>query len=144
MANQNMQSIINSIIATCATGMNEMGENMKDIMKSELMEQIYADHEPIEYQRTGQLEDTANITEVNQNSVTVEFLDNGNWKSTLTGERFFPLEGWEAGKVWKKKNGAFFDYYDPTRIMEESYNRCQTEIPEQFKQYLRSKGLNVL
>ena len=75
---------------------------------------------------------------------TVEFLDNGDWKSALTGEHFFPLEGWEAGKVWKKKNGAFFDYYDKTRIMEESYNRCQTEIPEQFKQYLISKGLNVL
>lgn len=144
MVVQNVQEAINYIRATCATGMNEMGDKMKDIMKSELMEQIYADHEPSVYQRTGQLEDSANITEVNQNSVTVEFLDNGDWKSALTGERFFPLEGWEAGKVWKKKNGAFFDYYDPTRIMEESYNRCQTEIPEQFKQYLISKGLNVL
>lgn len=154
MVVQNVQEAINYIKATCATGMNEMGEKMKDIMKSEVMEQIYADHEPTMYNRSGQLEDITNIAEVNWNSVTVEFQDNGQsspedvndgvWKSFVTGEHFFPLEGWEAGTVWKKRNGNHFDHYEPTTIMQESKNRCETEIPEQFKQYLRSKGLNVL
>lgn len=142
---QSIAEAINYIKATCATGMNEMGEQMKEIMKAELMEQIYADHEPSVYERTGQLENTPNIVEIDQNSVTVEFQDNGDWESAITGEPFFPLEGWEHGKVWKSRsNTGFYTYYEPTTIMQESEVKCKQEIPEAFKKYLISKGLNVL
>ena len=55
MVVNNIQDAVRYIESVVATAMNPMGEKMKEIMQNEVNEQIYADHEPSVYERTGQM-----------------------------------------------------------------------------------------
>ena len=144
MVVNNIQDAVRYIESVVATAMNPMGEKMKEIMQNEVNEQIYADHEPSVYERTGQMGEIAQIQSIESNSVVVEFKDNGDWTSAITEEHFFPLIGWEGGSVWKNKNEYSVVYYPPTEIIPESQIRIENEIPQELKRYLISQGLNVI
>ena len=90
MVVNNIQDAVRYIESVVATAMNPMGEKMKEIMQNEVNEQIYADHEPSVYERTGQMDEIAQIQSIESNSVVVEFKDNGDWTSAITEEHFFP------------------------------------------------------
>lgn len=129
---------VNYIKSIAATGMNSMGEEMQDILKSEILLNIYEKYSPTIYDRTGDLEDTPQISEIDWNSVEVEYEDNGDWRSKGgTGDHFFPLEGFKAGTVWGRE-GEKID------VVKDAKSKCENDIPPKFKDYLISKGLDVV
>ena len=139
---------VNYIKDICANGLDDMADKMKKIMQEEIEEQIYNDHKPEYYTRTNQLKNTPETT-IGKDTVDVELMDNGDWTS-FKKKHFFPMFAWEvpdkpnrnSSYVYRSKtqNGG---YYPKTNIVEESYNKCNQEIPIKFKEYLIGKGLDV-
>lgn len=134
---------IKYIEGVCQNGLKSMGKEMTDIMEDEIFNQIYLDHIPKYYERTGDLLDTPKAT-VSTNNVSAEFEDNGDWSSVRKGHpHFFPLIAWEeTGTVWRSKDDGG-GFYPKTKIVNKSYQRCDKEIPPKFKEYLIKKGLDV-
>lgn len=144
MTFNSLDDIVAYIESIVATGMNEMGHEMEEIMKNEIMHQIYASYSPNQYKRTGQMENSPGIVEVDKDSVTVEFRDNGGWTDIKTGNHAFPMERFESGKVWSKGHTDENPSYLPaTNIMEESVSKCESEIPRLLVNFLRSRGIPI-
>lgn len=144
MVVNDVQSAVNYIKSIVSTAMPTMANKMVDIMQLEVNEQIYADHEPSVYERTGQMGEIAQIHSIDMDSAVVEFKDDGDWTSVLTGEHFFPIIGWEAGRVWQFKSDTAVVYYPPTTIIPDSQVNIAMKIPQELKSYLISQGLDVI
>ena len=139
-----LDDVISYINSICSTAMNPMGERMEEIMKNELMHQVYASYTPNQYERTGQLEDTPNIALIDSDSVTVEFQDNGDWKDVPSGNHAFPISRFEQGQVWAEGGGKNNPKYLPaTNIMDESFSKCQSDIPPLLAEFLKSRGIPI-
>ncbi len=144
MVVNDIESAVNYIKSVVSTAMTPMANKMVDIMQQEVNEQIYADHEPSVYERTGQMGEIAQIASIDMNCAVVEFQDNGDWTSVSTGEHFFPIIGWEAGKVWSFKSDNVVAYYPPTTIISDSQVKIAQQIPTELKRYLIEQGLDVI
>ena len=128
---------MNAFIEQALTnGMDAMGEEMKRIMIEAIETDIYEDHPNTTGTRTGQLKESAQVSDITNTSVEVEYADNGDWESAISGEHFFPLEGFKSGSVWAPNNS----YYsaDPT---ETAFRECEEQIPELLKKFLQGQGI---
>lgn len=127
--------------------LNECSYDMQEIMIDEIVKQVYKGHTSESYPRTGQLMDTPQMVEITNDSVTMEFVDNGDWHSVFPPhEHMFAFAAEEAGKVWDKgtnSNTGEYKYKPATNMHEASFNRCQNEIPNKLKEYLLSTGIPV-
>lgn len=120
----------------------ELGEEMTDIMKKEVQEQVYNSYQPQDYQRTMQLLNSPQIKYSNSNSVCVEFMMMGDWMShgygmssySGGGSPFFPMYGLEYGGVWSRGT---------TNIMEGSIDKMEDELPRCYKNIMNSMGIPV-
>lgn len=144
MVVNDIESAVNYIKSVVSTAMTPMANKMVEIMQREVNEQIYADHEPSVYERTGQMGEIAQISSIDMNCAVVEFQDNGDWTSVSTGEHFFPIIGWEEGKVWSFKSDNVVAYYPPTTIIPDSQVKIAQQIPTELKRYLIEQGLDVI
>ena len=119
-------------------GLENAGEEIKRIMEEQLNKEIYQNHSPTMYDRTGQLGESISVTEQTNKSVNVEYQDNGDWNSVKTGEHFFPLEGFRSGSVWAPNGGRY--QADP---LKEAFEISKQEIPEILKRYLQGLGIPI-
>lgn len=144
---KSIDEIVAYIESVIPSVLNECSYDMQEIMIDEIMKQIYKHHVPKEYDRTGQLLDTPQLVDISNNSVTMEFLDNGGWKSVYEPyEHINAFEAWEEGKVWGEgtsSNKRIFKYRPATNIHEASLNKCENEIPNKFKSYLQNMGIPI-
>lgn len=129
---------INFIQNAVSSSLPEMGEEMRLIMNESIQKEIYNDHGNNTGTRTGQLGNCADVVEMDNNSITTEYMDKGSWNSAITGEKFFPLEGFLAGSVWAPGGGYYQS--DPTT---EAFFECNEKIPEQLKARLMSMGIPI-
>lgn len=126
-----------------AASMPEVGEEMKEIMKEEVVKQAYGSFIPTIYERTGDLLDASEIAEITANSVTSEIKDNGGWNS-LRGGHFFPMYGFEGGSVWTHGSTREEPKFRPqTNIMSESKAKAQERVPKCFKTTMNGLGVPV-
>ncbi|MCI9976448.1 hypothetical protein JY742_09975 [Clostridioides difficile] len=126
-----------------AASMPEVGEEMKEIMKEEVVKQAYGSFIPTIYERTGDLLDASEIAEITANSVTSEIKDNGGW-SSLRGGHFFPMYGFEGGSVWTHGSTREEPKFRPqTNIMDESKAKAQERVPKCFKTTMNGLGVPV-
>ena len=137
MTFNSIEDAMRYIESAVASSMTQMGEEMKLIMKESIEKEIYNHHGNTTGTRTGQLGNCAEIVEMNNNSVSTEYMDKGNWSSAITDEKFFPLEGFLSGSVWAP--GGYYQS-DPTT---EAFFECNEKIPEQLKARLRSMGIPI-
>lgn len=124
-----------------AEGMEIMGNEMVEIMKDEIRNKIYQDHPNTTGTRTGQLENSPEIVEKNNNSVTTEYLDNGEWTSLFgksKGNHFFPLDGYLKGTVLAPNGGHY-----SANPHESAMSKCESEIPRLLVDFLRSRGIPI-
>ena len=125
-----------------ADSMRELGDCIEDIMKEEIQEQVYDAYQPQEYQRTNQLINSVEITNVSDDKVEVSWRDNGDWYSVIKRARneepdhMYVIHGHEMGTVWGREN-------EPTNLVEESTRRTKYEIPDELVKSLGSKGIKV-
>ena len=133
-----IEEVIDYIRGVLGEALGEVGEDMKEIMVKAIQEDIYDDHSPIMYERTGQLLNTPQITEHTSDSITTEFLDNGDWSSVISGKHMFPIEEYQKGSVWAPGGGRY-----SADVLETAFTECQLEIPEKLIQILRSHGIPI-
>lgn len=116
-----------------AKAMNVVGKEMEDIMKEEVRSQVYNAYSPQEYDRTGDVEKCARVTETSATSVVAEFADEGGWTS-VKGGHYNAYEGLEDGWTWGRGE---------TNLMETSESRIESEIPNEYKGTMNSLGVPV-
>ena len=133
-----IEEVIEYIRGVLGEALGEVGEDMKEIMVKAIQEDIYDDHSPKVYERTGELLNTPQITEHTSDSITTEFLDNGNWSSVISGKHMFPIEEYQKGSVWAPGGGRY-----SADVLETAFTECQLEIPEKLIQILRSHGIPI-
>lgn len=127
-----------------AASMPEVGKEMKDIMKEEVNKQVYSGFSPNIYERTGDLLNAPDVTEVSTNSVTAEIRDNGGWFDIYSREHAFPMERFEHGGVWGHGSTKGNPIYRPqTNIMSESNYKAQERVPKCFKSTMNGLGVPV-
>lgn len=81
---------------------------------------------------TGQIFDSV-ISGSSNDSAEAEFIDNGRWYSEVTGNEVGnPIKFLEAGTTWNK---------DKTNIMKDSFNKAESEIPDNYKKYMNGLGV---
>ena len=133
-----IEEVIEYIRGVLGEALGEVGEDMQEIMVKAIQEDIYDDHSSEVYERTGQLLNTPQITEHTSDSITTEFLDNGDWSSVISGKHMFPIEEYQKGSVWSPGGGRY-----SADVLETAFTECQLEIPEKLIQILRSHGIPI-
>ena len=127
MVFSDLESALAYIRMVVNQAMYEMADEIKLIMDEVTQEQVEG--------WTYQIFDSV-ISQAAGLEAMAEFVDNGSWRSLITGEEVGnPIKFLEAGTTWNK--GA-------TNIMDTSFDRAQSEIPDKLKAYLRARGIPVI
>ena len=117
--------------------MQEVGRELEEIMKEEIQTQVYDAYDPSKYDRTKQLLNSVETTNVSDNSVEVSWRDNGDWTS-YAGKHMYVIHGLEMGKTYGKGG-----YRPSTNLVEESYRRAENEIPKKYKAEMKKRGIPI-
>ena len=117
--------------------MQELGRELEEIMKEEIQNQVYDAYNPSTYDRTKQLLNSVETTNVSDNSVEVSWRDNGDWTS-YAGKHMYVIHGLEMGKTYGKGG-----YRPSTNLVEESYRRAENEIPKKYKTEMKKRGIPI-
>ena len=117
--------------------MQEVGRELEEIMKEEIQTQVYDAYNPSTYDRTKQLLNSVETTNVSDNSVEVSWRDNGDWTS-YAGKHMYVIHGLEMGKTYGKGG-----YRPSTNLVEESYRRAENEIPKKYKAEMKKRGIPI-
>ena len=127
MVFSDLESALAYIRMVVNQAMYEMADEIKLIMDEVTQEQVEG--------WTYQIFDSV-ISQAAGLEAMAEFVDNGSWVSLITGEEVGnPIKFLEAGTTWNR--GA-------SNIMDTSFGRAQTEIPDKLKAYLRARGIPVI
>ena len=117
--------------------MQEVGRELEEIMKEEIQTQVYDAYDPSTYERTKQLLNSVETTNIRDNSVEVSWRDNGDWTS-YAGKHMYVIHGLEMGKTYGKGG-----YRPSTNLVEESYRRAENEIPKKYKTEMKKRGIPI-
>ena len=117
--------------------MQEVGRELEEIMKEEIQTQVYDAYDPSTYERTKQLLNSVETTNVGDNSVEVSWRDNGDWTS-YSGKHMYVIHGLEMGKTYGRGG-----YRPSTNLVEESYKRAEDEIPNKYKIEMKKRGIPI-
>ena len=127
MVFSDLESALAYIRMVVNQAMYEMADEIKLIMDEVTQEQVEG--------WTYQIFDSV-ISQAAGLEAMAEFVDNGSWVSLITGEEVGnPIKFLEAGTTWNR--GA-------SNIMDTSFDRAQSEIPDKLKAYLRARGIPVI
>ena len=120
-----------------ADSMPEVGKELEEIMKEEIQTQVYDAYDPSTYERTKQLLNSVETTNVSNNSVEVSWRDNGDWTS-YAGKHMYVIHGLEMGKTYGRGG-----YRPSTDLVGESTRRGKNEIPDKYKSEMRNRGIPI-
>lgn len=141
----NLDEIVSHLESILVQELPHVGEQMKEIMNTTLMEETgYDERTPHMYERTGGLKNIVTYEQFGIKEIDGVFQDNGHWVDKK-GRHYFPLNRWEEGDVWAPgytdENPKF---YPKTNIVENSANSIDYMLPIELKERLRARGLKVL
>ena len=115
--------------------MKEVGEELKDIFKEAIQEEVYDAYSPSKYERTYQLRDKmVEITKSTGDSVEVSVTHTGDHISYVNGTRFYVPYGLESGHTWGR--GA-------TNIEKVAYQKAERDIPNKYKKEMKARGIPI-
>lgn len=115
--------------------MKEVGEELKDIFKEAIQEEVYDAYSPSKYERTYQLRDKmVEITRATGDSVEVSVTHTGDHISYVNGTRFYVPYGLEGGHTWGR--GA-------TNIEKVAYQKAERDIPNKYKKEMKARGIPI-
>ena len=134
---KNLKDVMKYIEKATADAMPEVGEELEEIMKEEIQTQVYDAYDPSTYERTKQLLNSVETTNVSNNSVEVSWRDNGDWTS-YAGKHMYVIHGLEMGKTYGRGG-----YRPSTDLVGESTRRANNEIPDKYKKIMKSKGIKI-
>ena len=134
---KNLNDLMKYVKKATSDSMPELGKELEEIMKEEIQTQVYDAYDPSEYERTMQLLNSVETTNVSDNSVEVSWRDNGDWTS-YAGKHMYVIHGLEMGKTYGKGG-----YRPSTNLVEESYRRAENEIPKKYKTEMKKRGIPI-
>lgn len=114
--------------------MREVGEELKEVMKDAIDDEVYNSYDPKVYERTEQLKNMVELTDVGNNSAEVRVTHTGGHISYIKGTRFYVPYGLEDGHTWGR--GA-------TDIEGCAMDKAEDRIPEKYKQAMNSRGIPI-
>lgn len=134
---KNLKDVMKYIERATEEAMPELGEELENIMKEEIQTQVYDAYKPQDYVRQYELLDSVETTNVGKDYVQVSWRNNGSWTS-YAGKPMYVIHGLEMGKTY-----GVGGYRPSTNLVEDSKNRASDELPEKYKEILKSKGIKV-
>ena len=134
---KNLNDLMKYVKKATSDSMPELGKELEEIMKEEIQTQVYDAYDPSEYERTMQLLNSVETTNVGDNSVEVSWRDNGDWIS-YSGKHMYVIHGTEMGKTYGRGG-----YRPSTNLVEESYKRAEDEIPNKYKIEMKKRGIPI-
>ena len=132
-----LKDVMKYIEKATEDAMPEVGEELEEIMKEEIQTQVYDAYDPSTYERTKQLINSVETTNVSDNSVEVSWRDNGDWTS-YAGKHMYVIHGLEMGKTYGRGG-----YRPSTDLVGESTRRANNEIPDKYKSEMRNRGIPI-
>lgn len=145
MVFDNLDQIVEYIRSVVTQELPSIGEEMKEIMNTTLMQETgYDSRTPNMYERTGGMKEIVTYEQFGDKEIDGVFQDNGRWVDKH-GRHYFPLNRWEEGKVWAPGyNSNNKKFYPKTNIVENSAMAIDMMIPIELRERLRARGLKVL
>ena len=134
---KSLNDLMRYVNKATADSMPEVGKELEEIMKEEIQTQVYDAYNPSTYERTKQLLNSVETTNVNDNSVEVSWRDNGDWTS-YAGKLMYVIHGLEMGKTYGRGG-----YRPSTDLVGESTRRANNEIPDKYKSEMRNRGIPI-
>ena len=134
---KSLNDLMRYVNKATADSMPEVGKELEEIMKEEIQTQVYDAYDPSTYERTKQLLNSVETTNVSDNSVEVSWRDNGDWTS-YAGTHMYVIHGLEMGKTYGR--GV---YRPSTDLVGESTRRAKNEIPDKYKSEMRNRGIPI-
>lgn len=134
---KSLNDLMRYIDKATSSSMPEVGKELEDIMKEEIQTQVYDAYDPSTYERTKQLLNSVETTNIRDNSVEVSWRDNGDWTS-YAGKHMYVIHGLEMGKTY-----GVGGYRPSTNLVEESYKRAEDEIPNKYKIEMKKRGIPI-
>ena len=131
---KSLDEVMKYIEKATTESMKEVGDELEDIMKDTIDEEVYDAYDPKVYDRTYQLRDTMVEVKSSNNNAEVRVTHTGDHISYVKGTRFYVPYGLEGGHTWGR--GA-------TNIQENSFNKAEKEIPNVYKKAMKSKGIPI-
>lgn len=125
-----LEDMIDYISSASSKSIEECGEEMVRILQQEIRNQVSG--------WEGNLFGATQISNITNDSVEVEVADYQGWTSLAGSNKGQPFEnamiGLEGGYTWGR--GA-------SNIMEEASKTCESVIPREYLQLMRSKGIPI-
>ena len=134
---KSLNDLMRYVNKATADSMPEVGKELEEIMKEEIQTQVYDAYDPSTYERTKQLLNSVETTNVSDNSVEVSWRDNGDWTS-YAGKHMYVIHGLEMGKTYGRGG-----YRPSTDLVGESTRRTNNEIPDKYKREMRNRGIPI-
>lgn len=132
---KSLSDLVRYVENATANSMKEVGEELEEVMKEAIDEEVYNAYDPSEYDRTYQLRDKmVEITNMGNSNVEVRVTHTGGHISYLKGTRFYVPYGLEGGHTWGR--GA-------TNIEACAMEKAEDKIPDVYKKAMRSKGIPI-
>ena len=117
-----------------SSSMPELGRELEDVFKEAIDKEVYEAYDPKIYERTMELKNMVEITELKDDKVEVSITHTGGHISYIKGTRFYVPYGLEGGYTWGR--GA-------TDIEGEAINMANDRIPDKYKEIMKSKGIKI-
>ena len=130
----NLKDVMRYIEKATSDSMEELGEELEDAFKEAIDKEVYEAYDPKIYERTKQLKDMVEITDIDKDKVQVSITHTGDHISYVKGTRFYVPYGLEGGHTWGR--GA-------TDIEGEAIDIAKDRIPKKYKKLMRAKGIKV-
>ena len=129
---KSLNDLMRYINKATANSMPEVGKELEEIMKEEIQTQVYDAYDPSTYERTKQL-----LNSVETTNVEVSWRDSGDWTS-YAGKHMYVIHGLEMGKTYGRGG-----YRPSTDLVGESTRRAKNEIPDKYKSEMRNRGIPI-
>lgn len=130
-----LDALMNYVKRATADSMKEVGEELEEVFKEAIDEEVYNAYDPDIYDRTYQLrDDMVEITNLGSDNVGVNITHTGDHISYIKGTRFYVPYGLEGGHTWGRGS---------TDIEGNAMNKAEDRIPDIYIKAMRSKGIPI-
>ncbi len=129
-----LNALMDYIDSATSSSMKEVGDELEEVFKDAIDEEVYDAYDPKYYERTNELKDMVETTKVSKDSVEVSVTHTGGHISYVKGTRFYVPYGLEGGHTWGRS---------ATDIEGDAMKKAETRIPNTYKDAMKSKGIPI-
>ena len=131
---KNLKSLMKYVDKATSDSMSRVGKELEYVFKDAIDKEVYDAYDPKMSERTEQLKDMVEITNIGDKNVEVSITHTGDHISYVKGTRFYVPYGLEDGHTWGRSS---------TDIEGEAMKLAQDRIPEEYKKAMKGQGISI-